>query len=82
MDRRSVLKQMAVLAGIAAVAGKVGAQQPFVEVNPPQPTADTGKIEVIEFFHYGCPHCRDFDPLLEKWVAFPLWCSWRGHYLF
>ncbi|MCB1899114.1 thiol:disulfide interchange protein DsbA/DsbL [Cognatazoarcus halotolerans] len=69
MDRRSVLKQMAVLAGIAAVAGKVGAQQPFVEVNPPQPTADTGKIEVIEFFHYGCPHCRDFDPLLEKWVA-------------
>lgn len=69
MDRRSMLKQMAAVAGIAAMAGKVSAQQSFAEVNPPQPTGDAGKIEVLEFFHYGCPHCRDFDPLLEKWVA-------------
>jgi thiol:disulfide interchange protein DsbA len=27
-----------------------------------------GKIEVIEFFFYGCPHCNAFDPLLEAWV--------------
>ena len=69
MDRRSMLKQMAAVVGVAAMAGKVSAQQPFAEVNPPQPTGDAGKIEVLEFFHYGCPHCRDFDPLLEKWVA-------------
>ena len=69
MDRRSMLKQMAAVVGVAATAGKVSAQQPFAEVNPPQPTGDAGKIEVLEFFHYGCPHCRDFDPLLEKWVA-------------
>jgi protein dithiol oxidoreductase (disulfide-forming) len=27
-----------------------------------------GKIEVIEFFFYRCPHCSAFDPLLEAWV--------------
>ncbi|WP_457418423.1 thiol:disulfide interchange protein DsbA/DsbL [Roseateles sp. P5_E7] len=27
-----------------------------------------GKIEVIEFFFYKCPHCFAFDPLLEAWV--------------
>jgi protein dithiol oxidoreductase (disulfide-forming) len=27
-----------------------------------------GKIEVIEFFFYRCPHCNAFDPLLEAWV--------------
>ncbi|WP_374592649.1 thiol:disulfide interchange protein DsbA/DsbL [Aquabacterium sp.] len=28
-----------------------------------------GKIEVIEFFSYACPHCAEFDPALEAWVA-------------
>lgn len=27
-----------------------------------------GKIEVTEFFWYGCPHCYDFEPELEAWV--------------
>jgi thiol:disulfide interchange protein DsbA len=26
-----------------------------------------GKIEVIEFFWYGCPHCNDFEPSLDAW---------------
>ena len=30
---------------------------------------DTGKkIEVIEFFSYGCPHCNDLEPYLQAWV--------------
>lgn len=38
-------------------------------VKPPQPTeAPTGKIEVVEFFWYGCPHCNALEPLLEDWV--------------
>lgn len=32
-----------------------------------QPTQDPDKVEVIEFFWYGCPHCYTFEPLLEKW---------------
>ena len=27
-----------------------------------------GKVEVIEFFWYGCPHCYDFEPDLSAWV--------------
>lgn len=37
-------------------------------VTPAQPTHDVTKVEVIEFFWYGCPHCFDFEPTLAKWV--------------
>jgi thiol:disulfide interchange protein DsbA len=36
-------------------------------INPPLPTHDPAKVEVIEFFWYGCPHCYDFEPVLNKW---------------
>lgn len=31
-------------------------------------TGAPGKIEVTEAFWYGCPHCYQFDPLLQEWV--------------
>jgi thiol:disulfide interchange protein DsbA len=37
-------------------------------LSPAQPTQHADKVEVIEFFWYGCPHCYDFEPMLEKWV--------------
>lgn len=63
------------LAGVAAglVAPAARAQGGPVEgthyarVTPPLP-GTPGKIEVIEFFFYRCPHCFAFDPLLEAWV--------------
>ena len=33
-----------------------------------QPVEPKGKVEVIEFFWYGCPHCYDFEPELSAWV--------------
>ena len=27
------------------------------------------KIEVIQFFYYGCPHCFDMQPILDDWLA-------------
>ena len=33
-----------------------------------QPLETKGKVEVIEFFWYGCPHCYDFEPELSSWV--------------
>jgi thiol:disulfide interchange protein DsbA len=30
--------------------------------------APPGKIEVIEFFWYSCPHCNSFEPKLEAWI--------------
>ena len=70
MQRRQVLKQLAALGGVAVLGGSVLAQegQPFVVLPTPRPTDAKGKVEVIEFFHYGCPHCRKLDPLLEEWV--------------
>ncbi len=29
--------------------------------------APSGKIEVVEFFWYSCPHCNAFEPSLEAW---------------
>lgn len=40
----------------------------YTTLDQPAPTADDGKIEVIEFFLYSCPHCYAFDPELRAWV--------------
>jgi thiol:disulfide interchange protein DsbA len=40
----------------------------FKPINPPLATPK-GKIEVIEFFSYGCNHCNDFHPLITAWAA-------------
>jgi thiol:disulfide interchange protein DsbA len=36
-------------------------------ISPPQTPATAGKVEVIEFFSYGCPHCFHLQPLLKQW---------------
>jgi thiol:disulfide interchange protein DsbA len=40
----------------------------FTQQSTPQPVAVAGKIEVIEFFGYWCPHCRSLEPALEEWA--------------
>jgi thiol:disulfide interchange protein DsbA len=40
----------------------------YVELDPPQSVDTPGKIEVIEFFWYRCPHCYALEPDLEAWV--------------
>lgn len=72
-----LLRALAIPLFIALLAGFVqtsSAQQgsglpPHTELRPPQPTESPGKVEVIEFFWYGCPHCYAFDPFLNAWVA-------------
>lgn len=39
----------------------------YQRVAQPVPVA-SGKIEVVEFFGYWCPHCNSFEPTLEAWV--------------
>ena len=36
---------------------------------PPQQTSSGDKIEVLEFFWYGCPHCYSFEPYLNGWES-------------
>lgn len=39
-------------------------------VIPEQPTqVEDGKVEVVEIFWYGCTHCYDFEPYVEKWLS-------------
>lgn len=47
----------------APVAGRE-----YQPINPPQPVAGS-QIEVLEFFSYACPHCDEFEPLLNSWLS-------------
>lgn len=61
-------------------------------IDPPIATsAPEGKVEVLEFFWYGCPHCFTMEPQLKAWlekkpenvefrrVPSPLNPSWTVH---
>lgn len=51
------------------LAGLVKAESPGYEVlSTPQPTQNPDKVEVIEFFWYGCPHCYHLEPYINKWL--------------
>ena len=39
----------------------------FKKLPVPVQTQNVGKIEVIEIFSYGCVHCYNFDPQIERW---------------
>ena len=41
----------------------------YAKLAKPAPVdASAGKVEVIEFFWYSCPHCNAFEPSLEAWI--------------
>ena len=65
------------VAGTAAMAGPwlpvraqgAGADR-FRTLKSPAPTdVEAGKIEVVEFFWFGCPHCYSLEPLISAWSA-------------
>jgi thiol:disulfide interchange protein DsbA len=72
MNRRHVLKQLAALAALSSLGAASYAQRAggpaFLTLPAKVPTEAAGKVEVIEFFSYGCPHCHDFEPLLNDWA--------------
>jgi len=43
--------------------------QDYVELSNPQPTSSGDRIEVVELFWYGCPHCYHLEPYMEDWAA-------------
>ena len=60
---------LALAATLFSLAFGAHAQEgPWKLVNPPQATENNGKIEVIEFFWYGCPHCYALEPELVAWL--------------
>jgi thiol:disulfide interchange protein DsbA len=75
MNRRRFSASLlsAAAASALAASGRAFAQAPvegkdFVAVETPQPPGvPAGKVEVLEFFSYACPHCSAFEPTLEAW---------------
>jgi thiol:disulfide interchange protein DsbA len=70
MNRRDALQQLGALALLASSVGLAWgqAQESFQALKSEVPVnTPPGKIEVLEFFHYGCPHCQEFEPLVVQW---------------
>jgi len=57
-----------VVAAPAAAQGAPAEGRQFARIDPPVPPVTPGKIEVIEFFSYACPHCSAFEPAVEAWA--------------
>ena len=55
-----------VISTASAAEFRVG--KDYEELNFPQPVETGKKIEVREFFWYGCPHCYSLEPVLNHWL--------------
>jgi thiol:disulfide interchange protein DsbA len=62
----SLLAATFVLAPAAQAQPRLG--QDYSELKAAQPVEAKGKVEVVEFFWYRCPHCYHLEPILEPWV--------------
>ena len=65
--RRTLVAAIA-LAPLAARAQAPGDASGYSALKNDLPVETPGQIEVAEFFWYGCIHCYNLEPLLEKWV--------------
>ena len=80
MNRRSFSRNAASVAGALVLAGagvplRARAQgfvplegRDFQSLAKPIAVPANGKIEVIEFFSYACPHCSAYEPVLGPWL--------------
>ena len=69
MTLRIGFVMLAFLAFVTSAHASIVAGHDYAVLDVPQPQETKGKIEVIEFFSWGCPHCYDFYPLLNRWLA-------------
>jgi thiol:disulfide interchange protein DsbA len=58
----------AALAFVLVGAAELNEGREYTRLKNPQPVETGKKIEVIEFFSYGCPHCNDLEPFLQDWM--------------
>jgi thiol:disulfide interchange protein DsbA len=67
----SLLRAAACLLTLLLSAGAAAQPVPgrdYAVINPPQPTESGKRVEVLEFFWYGCPHCNALQPPLRVWL--------------
>lgn len=99
-DRRGFVKTLAGVGAVGAASALgvgIGGQSAFAQgqgyevLEKPMPTGDPSRVEVLEFFWFGCPHCFAFEPAINAWKdskpdyvdfvreAPPLNPSWEQH---
>ena len=64
-----VLVLLLAFAGHSAFARTFDEGIEYIPIAPPVSTNSGSKVEVVELFWYGCPHCFNFEPQWEKWIA-------------
>ena len=56
------------VASLPAISAEITEGKDYIILTNPQPTKNNGKIEVLEFFWYGCPHCDHLHPHIKTWL--------------
>ena len=74
MNKRNFLKSGLALGAAAATAPYITpalaqSGQGYTLIDPPLNTRVSDKVEVIEYFWFGCPHCFAFEPAINAWKA-------------
>jgi len=69
MQTRSFFAQALAIASLALGLSVSVQAQNYANVNPVQPSDTAGKVEVLEFFAYTCPHCKAMEPLAARWAT-------------
>ena len=69
VKRAGCLAALLTLLGVgSALAQPLVVGRDYTLINPPQPTTSGNKIEVLEFFWYGCIHCYHLESPLKAWL--------------
>jgi thiol:disulfide interchange protein DsbA len=74
MNRRRFALRFAAAAAVPGFALSARAQgapvegRDYARLAQPLPMPATGKVDVVEFFGYWCPHCNAFEPTLDAWA--------------
>lgn len=59
---------LVLVSACASAQSQPVAGRDFQELSPPQPVSTGNRIEVIEFFYYGCPVCYEAQPHIARWL--------------
>jgi thiol:disulfide interchange protein DsbA len=70
MNRRDFVASgiAALLLAPAVARAQVRSGKDFTLLTPPRPVITGERIEIIEFFYYGCPICYETQPHLSRWL--------------
>ncbi len=68
------MKKLLVLFVLCLSSASLMAMQPkegtdYDTVSPTPPPGTGTDVEVVEFFLYTCPHCKNLDPAVQEWAA-------------